>query len=92
MLLVTRRLFKINNQFGFESSTTSTCLPLHPVQTQKVSSTNCEVVLVGCEIRKRTLKRKHVLEPTLQWSAVLLIHTKARQSVPLTNVEDQTGI
>ena len=92
MLLVTRRLFKIDNQFGFESSTTSTYLPLHPGQTQKVSNTNCEVVLVGCEIRKRTLKRKHVLEPTLQWSAVLLIHTKARQSVPLTNVEDQTGI
>ena len=33
---------------------------------------------------------EHVLEPTLQWSAVLLIHTKARQSVPLTNVENQT--
>ena len=33
---------------------------------------------------------EHVLEPTLQWSAVLLIHTKAKQSVPLTNVENQT--
>ena len=58
MLLVTRRLFKINNQFGFESSTTSTYLPLHPVQTQKVSNTNCEVVLVGCEIRKEDAQEK----------------------------------
>ena len=58
MLLVTRRLFKINNQFSFESSTTSTCLPLHAVQTQKVSKTNCEVALVGYEIRKRTLGRE----------------------------------
>ena len=31
-----------------------------------------------------------MLELTLQLSAVLLIHTKARQSVPLTNVENQT--
>ena len=49
-----------------------------------------EVTIVGCQIRKRTLKRKHV--PTLQWSAVLLIHTKTRQSAPLTNVQNQTGI
>ena len=36
------------------------------------------------------LWNKQVHEPTLQWSAVLLIHMKARECVPLTNVENQT--
>ena len=37
-------------------------------------------------------KGKHVFEPALQWSAVLLNRTKARQNVPLTHVENQTPI
>ena len=35
-------------------------------------------------------KGTHVFEPELQWSAVLLNRTKARQNVPLTHVENQT--
>ena len=37
-------------------------------------------------------KGKHVFEPALQWSAVLLIGMKASQNVPLTHVENQTPI
>ena len=68
---------KPNNSLSFTGAQSSTN---YTSQTQKVFNTNCQVALVGCEMRKRTLERKHVLEPTLQRSAVLLIHTKARQS------------
>ena len=45
-------------------------------------------------IEELTIKGKHVFEPTLQWSVVLLNRTKARQNVPLTHVENQipTGL
>ena len=37
-------------------------------------------------------KGEHVFEAALQWSAVLFNHTKARQNVTLTLVENQTPI
>ena len=46
------------------------------------------------EKRRRVKKQveNNLFEPALQWSAVLLNRTKARQNVPLTHVENQTGI
>ena len=92
MLFVTRRLLKINNQFGVKSSSNLFLAQIILTKHRRFPTRTAEVALVGCKIRKRTLKRRHVLELTLQWSAVLLIQTKTRQRVPLTNVENQTGI
>ena len=41
---------------------------------------------------KELAKRKHVFEPALQGSAVLLNRTKARQNVPLAQAENHTPI
>ena len=92
MLFVTRRLLKINNQFGVESSSNVFLAQIILTKHRRFPTRTAEVALVGCKIRKRTLKRRHVLELTLQWSAVLLIQTKARQRVPLTNFENQPDI
>ena len=89
--------FAVNNDFESmmfwkkkkqHNSLRNTVAKQYKLLQHKLSS----LYLVGCEIRKRTLKRKHVVEPTLKWSAVLLIHTGARKSVSLTNIENQTAI
>ena len=59
----------------------------HNIHEYELSTRFCELWM-----SQKEAEEKARVEPTLQWSAVLLIHTKARQSVPLTNVQNQTSI
>ena len=89
---MTRRLLKTNNQFGVESSSNPFLAQIILIKQRFPTQTVKSLLWVVQFANRKTLKRKQALEPTLQWSAVLLIHMKARQSVPPTNVENQTGI
>ena len=77
---------KPNNSLS--TTVTKQCkLYSHNIHEYELSTRFCELW-----ISQKEAEEKARVEPSLQWSAVLLIHTKARQSVPLTNVENQTGI
>ena len=79
MLLVTHRLLKINNQFGVESSSNLFLAQIILTKHRRF------VALVGCEEKARAGVNVAMV------SCVADPH-ESEASVPLINVENQTGM